>query len=147
MTTNEPTEPVLRPRIVAAGAYTFYMVAGTAFLFLASTGLRDLLGPVSFFLWNGLLMVGGALGVFGALARKHGIELVGIPGVVSALAALTLFIGGATFTSDAPGLTIGFAAICGGAAVGTVGRGIEIYRIVRITDRWKRKIRRERSGG
>jgi len=142
--TESTNDHILRPRVIAASAYAFYMIAGTAFLFLASTGLKELLGTVSFILWNALLMAGGAFGFIGAATNRHRVEIIGVPGVVSALIALTLFIGSATFSTDTPGITVGLAAICGGAALGTVGRGIEIFRLVRITDRWKRIIRRER---
>jgi hypothetical protein len=139
-------ESMLRPRWLAASMYALYCVAGLAFLILPSVGLRELLGTVGFYAWNGMLVLGGFVGALSSLKRKFRIELIGVPGVVTGLGVYGIYCGIAATASDNPGVVIGLAAVFLGAAFGAVGRGFEVQRHASIVERISKEIADEKRG-
>lgn len=136
----------LRPRWVAVLTYALYALAGTAFMLLPNGGIKELLGSIGFFMWNFLLSFGGIICLIGAARKNHWLELVGLPGVVTGLGVYSLYIGSRVFESDTPGIVIGFSAICGGAAVGAIGRAYEVRTLTKINSRVSEQIREEERG-
>lgn len=134
---------ILRPRWLAAITYLAYSMAGFAFMFLSSTGLRELLGEWGFTVWNTMLIGGGIIALVGALGKRHYIELIGIPGVFTGLGVYALYIGSAVKDSDNPGVVVGLASICAGAALGVAGRAYEVFKQTSISSRVGRSIRED----
>lgn len=138
---------LLRPRWVASLTYLFYSIAGIAFLFFPSIGLKELLGDTGFIIWNLMLLLGGSASLLGAAFKSYWFEIIGIPGVVTGLLVYGISIFYLVPNSDSPGVLVGLASIMLAASAGTVGRGWEVLRVTLISSRLTRREKFTKLGG
>ena len=124
-----------RPRWVTATAYLFYAIAGISFIFYQSSELRLYLGTFWFIVWNVNLALGGIIATIGALKEVKRIELIGIPGITIGLLVYALFLVREIPHSTSRGILLGFASIFMASCVDTIGRAIEIRKVLNISHR------------
>lgn len=142
-----PIKTLLRPRWLASATYLLYCFAGFAFFFLSGSAIEEVLGPIGFVVWNVMLLVGGSISLFGSVFNKHSIEMIGVPGVFTGLTVYSFYLFAfGIFGSSIPGLYIGLSAVTAGAAIGVVGRGLEIGHLIGINTRVSKLIKREAEG-
>jgi hypothetical protein len=127
-------QTTFRPYWLSALTYLTLAAAGAAFLLLPTTGLKELLGVFGFVVWNLMLLGGGLLSFYGSFTKKHWFEVIGLPGVTTALFVYGIYIGFAVTRSDNPGVVLGLSLICVGAAFSGVGRLYEVYGLVRARE-------------
>ena len=136
----------LRPKWVPILTYLLYSCAGMSFLILPSEGLKDLLGPVGFIMWNFLLSFGGISALVGVWLKSTSIEQIGLPGVIVGLFVYSCYIfQQATNSESSTGILLGFGCILAASAMGLVGRLFEVRSLSRINARIGRRIREERG--
>ena len=134
---------IIRPRWISAITYLLYSFAGASFIFLPNSGLKDLLGPVGFVVWNMMLSTGGFLGLIGVARKSSPIELVGLPGVITGLTVYSIYLFRESANSSSPGIIIGIACLLLASAVSMCGRVYEVHSISKISARVSRRIREE----
>lgn len=118
--------------------YLSFSVAALAILFFPAPGVLELLGPNGLYVWNGSMLVGGVMSLFGAsIARKYMIELVGLPLLISSLMVYGITILALIDVSgpreDAVLVFLGCVII--GCALGLVGRTWEIWKVSTVISR------------
>lgn len=129
---------VLRPRIIAVGAYAAYTLMGVLFLISPTPGLIELLGSTGVFIWNGILIVGGILALIGASLKLYWIEMIGLPGIITGLGVYGLIIVATATEADEPTILVGLGSVFIGSAIAVLGRLVEVRRHTRLVERIRR---------
>jgi len=135
-----PHTKVLRPRPISITTYFLLGVAGVSFLFWEpSPAIKELMGAVKFVVWNIFFMVGGLIGMYGAAKRIYRLELVALPLVGTAIMAYGVAAIPRLGQSPAAGTLFGVTLIFLAAVSELVGRGWELGRVIRISNKLRRR--------
>lgn len=122
-----------KPRVILVSGYLMFTLAGLAFmLWMPTVGLRGLLGPIGFVVWNLFLILGGALGMFGAGYKQWRIEVASLFFLITGIFVYAISIAFRIPTSESPGGLAGISAIFLGTAIGLSGRGWELVKAINI---------------
>jgi uncharacterized membrane protein HdeD (DUF308 family) len=135
MTTGEVRNVIdsnRRRRPLRVIAYTTLAAAGTIILTDPTQSFRGVPGQLRFF-WNGMMLVGCLIAVYGAFRDRYIAEFIGMPLTLAGVLAFVVVLV-AAFTSG----TLAFAFFLFFIFVVLVSRGLDLWVLVRTLRRAQR---------
>lgn len=114
-----------RRRPLRAAAYTALAVGNTIILADPTRSFRDVPGQLRFF-WNGMMLVGCLLAVYGSIRDRYIAEFMGMPLTLAGVLAFVVVLV-AAFNSG----TLAFAAFLTFIFIVLASRGLDLLGLVR----------------